>query len=107
MKDESGFYAVFSEQGTSTSHVVAAKFVDAITRIPGNEGSDSDAVGAYTQVVLDEMSEHQYVETWISLPPNQRPAYWDKCEDPVCKLRLNLYGHPLAGLFWGQHSTKI
>ena len=26
---------------------------------------------------------------------------------PVCKLRLNLYGHPLAGLFWEKSCQKI
>ena len=48
VRDESGYYAVFSEQGTSASHMAAAKFLDAIARCPGNNGEDSDAVGAYT-----------------------------------------------------------
>ena len=30
VKDETGFYAVFSEQGTSASHLAAAKILDAI-----------------------------------------------------------------------------
>ena len=47
------------------------------------------------------------METWISLPRNRRPKEWDKYEDPVCLLRLNLYGHPLAGLFWEMRSTNI
>jgi hypothetical protein len=38
VKDEDGFYAVFSEQGTSASNMAAAKFLDAIARLPGNEG---------------------------------------------------------------------
>ena len=38
-------------------------------------------------------------ETWISLPPHMRPAHWKGIENPVCKLLLNLYGHPSAGLF--------
>ena len=57
-------------------------------------------------MVLDDMPECKGVETWISLPRDPRPAWWDKCEDPVCRLRVNLYGHPLAGLLWGQHSHK-
>ena len=32
VRDEDGFYAVFSEQGTSASHMAAAKFLDAIAR---------------------------------------------------------------------------
>ena len=70
-------------------------------------GSDSDAVGAYTQVVLDEMPEHDHVETWITLPPSQRPKSWHNIEDPVVKLRLNLYGHPLAGLFWERFCDRM
>ena len=106
VKDEWGFQAVFSEQGTSASHCAAAKFLDAIARLPGNDGEDSDARGAYTQVVLDEMGDVDFVETWISLPPHARPKSWDNIVDPVCRLRLNLYGHPLAGLYWEQFCTK-
>ena len=56
VKCEYGFYAVFSEQGTSASHLAAAKFLDAISRIPGNAGEDSDATGAHTQVTLSDMT---------------------------------------------------
>ena len=100
VKDETGCYAVFSEQGTSASHLSAAKSLDYIARIPGNAGGDSDAIGAHHQVVLDEMSECINVDTWISLPPAHRPPSWHKLQNPVCRLRLNLYGHPLSGLFW-------
>ena len=34
--DETGFYAAFSEQGTSASHRCAAKYLDAIARMLGN-----------------------------------------------------------------------
>ena len=40
VKDESGYLAVFSEQGTSASNLEAAKFLDAIARFPGNDGED-------------------------------------------------------------------
>ena len=93
VKDEDGFYAVFSEQGTSASHMAAAKFLDAIARSPDCDGEDSDAVGAYTQCMLGGE------ETWISLPPSRRPASWSKFREPVCRLVRNLYGHPKAGLF--------
>ena len=104
--DETGFYAVFTEQGTSASHLSAAKFLDAIARMPGNDGGDSDAIGAYHQVKLDEMPEHDKCETWVSLPRSQRPPHWDNIEDPVCLLKNNLYGHPLAGLWWEKFSHK-
>ena len=86
--------------------MAAAKFMDAIARANGNSGEDADATGAYTQVVLAEMAEKEkkeFVETWISLPPSQHPDSWKDIENPVCKLRLNLYGHPLAGLYWEKH----
>ena len=49
-KDEDVDLAVFSAQGTGSSHLSAAKFCDAIARLPGNSGGDSDASGAYTQL---------------------------------------------------------
>ena len=33
-KDETGFFVVFSEQGASASHMSAAKFLDAVARMP-------------------------------------------------------------------------
>ncbi len=49
VRDETGFYAVLSEQGTAASHLAAAKFRAAIARLPGNDGEYSDVVGTYTQ----------------------------------------------------------
>ena len=57
VKDENVFSAVCSEQGTSDSHLAAAKFLNAIGRVNGNDGQDSDAMSAYTQV------EHTGVDT--------------------------------------------
>ena len=34
--------------------MAATKFMDALARCPGNDGEDSDAVAAYTQVRIDE-----------------------------------------------------
>lgn len=101
VRDESGFYAVFTEQGTSASHMAGGKFLDALARMPGMEGQISDAVSAYTQVELPEE-----LETYITLPPRRRPKEWATFEDPVCRLRLNLYGHPLAGLLWEKYCEK-
>ena len=54
-KEEDGTFAVFTEQGASASNMAAAKVLDAIARLPGNDGEDSDAIGAYTQVKLSDM----------------------------------------------------
>ena len=46
MKDDSGSYAVFTEQGSSASQVTAAKVMDIIFRLPGCAGQAADAVSA-------------------------------------------------------------
>ena len=50
VKDDSGSYAVFTEQGSSASQMTAAKIMDIISRLPGCDGQAADAVSAYTQV---------------------------------------------------------
>ena len=47
VKDDSGSYAVFTEQGSSASHMTAAKIMDIISRLPGCDGQAADAVSAY------------------------------------------------------------
>ena len=99
IRDESGYLAVFSEQGTSASHLEAAKFMDAISRSYCDagemDGEESDALGAYTQCRLGGE------ETWTTIPKEYWPKHWHgKYTQPVVRLILNLYGHPLAGLYW-------
>ena len=48
VKDDSGSYAVFTEQGSSASQMTAAKVMDGIFRLPGCDGQAADAVSAYT-----------------------------------------------------------
>ena len=50
VKDNSGSYAVFTEQGFSASQMTAAKIMDIISRLPGCDGQAADAVSAYTQI---------------------------------------------------------
>ena len=52
VKDDSGFHAVFTEQGSSASQMTAAKIMDIISRLPGCDGQAADAVSAYTQVKM-------------------------------------------------------
>ena len=47
VKDSSGSYAVFTEQGSSASQMTAAKIMDIISRLPGCDGQAADAVSAY------------------------------------------------------------
>ena len=85
-RDGSGYPAVFSEQGTSALHIVAAKLLDAIARMPGSGREDSDAIGAYTQ------AEHSGEEARVFIPRGRQPPSWSKLQllNPVCCLRLNL-----------------
>ena len=55
VKDDSGSYAVFTEQGSSASQMTAAKVMDIISRLPGCAGQAADAVSANTQVKLEDV----------------------------------------------------
>ena len=49
VKDDSGSYAVFAEQGSSASQITAAKVMDVISRLPGCTGQEADAIfGLYS-----------------------------------------------------------
>ena len=50
MKDDSGSYALFTEQGSSASQMTAAKVMNIISRVPDCDGQAADAASAYTQV---------------------------------------------------------
>ena len=54
VKDDSGSYAVFTEQGSSASQMTAAKIMDIISRLPGCDGQAADAVSAYAQVRVED-----------------------------------------------------
>ena len=48
VKDDSGVYTVFTEQGASASQMTAAKIMDVIARLPLCAGQAADTVSAYT-----------------------------------------------------------
>ena len=100
VKDQDANVAVFQDMTSSASLMVAGKFIDVIASLDGHSGSQSDAPMAYTQAELGGD------ETWIFLPRDQWPAAWHGVRNPVCRLRLALYGHPLSGAFWEQHCRK-
>ena len=97
VKDDSGAYAVFTEQGSSASQMTAAKIMDIISRLPGCEGQAADAVFACAQVKIED------APTLLKIQNRSVQAFgfaWSSMEDPVVPLERNLYGHPLAGLLW-------
>ena len=50
VKDDSGSYAVFTEQGSSASQMTAGKVMDVLSRPPGCAGQAADAGSAHTQI---------------------------------------------------------
>ena len=54
MKDDSGSYAVFTEQGSSPPRMNATKVMIVKSRLPGCSGQAADAVSAYTQVKMED-----------------------------------------------------
>ena len=54
VKDDSGSCAVFTEQGSSASQIIAAQILDIISRLPWYAGQAADAVFAYTQIKMED-----------------------------------------------------
>ena len=102
VKDNSGAYAVFTEQGSSASQMTAAKIMDIISRLPGCDGQAADAISAKTQVKMEDahkllkIPKSECPDIWIRLPRHKWPKSWSSMEDPVVPLERNLYGHPLG-----------
>ena len=113
VKDDSGSYAVFTEQGSSASQMTAGKIMDIISRLLGCDGLAADAVSADTQVKMEDahkllkIPESECPDIWIRLPRHKWPKSWSSMEDPVVPLERNLNGHPLAGLLWERQFEKI
>ena len=110
MKDDSGSY-VFAEQGSSASHMTAAKVMNIISRLPGCARQATDATSTYTQVRIKMLQNYfkksECPNIWIRLPRNKRPKSLSSMENPVVPLERNLYGHPLAGLLCERQFEKI
>ena len=112
VKDDSGSYAVFTEQASSASQMTAAKVMDIISILPGCAGQPADAVSAYTQVKIEDaptllkIPKSECPDIWIRLPRNNWPKSWANIEDQVVPLERHLFGHPLAGLLWERVSSR-
>ena len=113
VKDDSGSYAVFTEQGSSASQMTSAKVMDIISRLPGCDGQTADAVSAKSQVKMEDahkvlkIPKSECPDIWIRLHRHKWPKAWSSIEDPVVPLERNLYGHPLAGIFCEREFEKI
>ena len=113
VRQDSGSYAVFTEEGSSASQMTAAKVMDVMARLPDWAGQAADAVSAYTHVKMEDaptllkIPKSECPDIWIRLPRHKWPKSWSSMEDPVVLLERNLYGHPLAGLLWERQFEKI
>ena len=101
VKDDSGSYAVFTERGSSASHMTA-KVLDVITRLPGCAGQASDAVWACTHgrraktIGMTRIRVPNYLDSSTTIPMARIVG-----ENSRLPLERNVYGHPFAGLLWG------
>ena len=92
VKDDSGSYAVCTEQGSSASQLTAAKVMDIIFRLPGCSGQAADAVSAYTQVKMEDahkllkIPKSECPDIWIRLPRHKWPKSLSSMEGPVVPL---------------------
>ena len=79
VKDDSGSYAVFTEQGSSASQMTAAKVMDIISRLPRCAGQATDAVSAETPVKMEDaptllkIPKSECPDIWIRLPKHKWP----------------------------------
>ena len=114
VKDDSGAYAVITEQGSSASQMTAAKIMDVVARLPGCDGQTADAVSGKTQVKLEDAPK------LLKIPKSETVQMFGYVfhdtsglnRGPVWKiqsflLKGILYGHPLAGLLWERQFEKV
>ena len=88
VKDDSGSYAVFTEQGSSASQITAAKVMDLISRLPVCAGQAADAVSAYNQFKMEDAPQllkipNRNVQTYGFVYHDTKwPKSWSSMEDP-------------------------
>ena len=88
VKDDSGSYAVFTEQGSSASQMTAATVMDIISRLPSCAGQAADAVSTYTQVKMED------APTLLKIPKSECPDIWIRLpRQKMAKITVQ-YGRP-------------
>ena len=70
VKDDSGYDAVFTEQGSSASQMTAAKVMNIISRLPGCAEQAADAVSSYTHVKMEDAPK------LLKIPKSECPDIW-------------------------------
>ena len=111
VKDDSGSYAVFTEQGSSTNDGSKSNGRDIkATRVR------SKPQMPYLLIPRSKWRMHHLCwrypksecpDIWIRLPKHIWPKWWSSLEDPVVPLERNLYSHPLPVLLWERQFEKV
>ena len=84
VKDDTGGYAGFTEQGSSASQMTAAKLMDIISRLPWCAGQAADAVSAHTQVKMEDAPR------LLKIPKSECPKVWIRLpRQKVAKIQLS------------------
>ena len=105
VKDDSGAYAVFTEQGPW--QMTATKVMDVIARFPGCAGQAADGESAFTRAKMEDVPrllknpKSECPDIWIRLPRRKWPRSWSDIEDQVVPVERHFYGQspcaPLVG----------
>ena len=103
VKDDSGSYAVFTEQGSSASQMTAASHGYHLQTARVRRSSSGCSICFFPRKMEDapkllKIPKSECPDIWIRLPRHKWPKSWSSMEDPVVPLERNLYGHILAGL---------
>ena len=72
VKDDSGSYAVFTEQGSSASQMTAAKIMDIISRLPGCTGQ----AARRSYLPIHSSQECNDAPTLMKIPKSECPDIW-------------------------------
>ncbi|MDE0839722.1 MAG: hypothetical protein OSB41_11810, partial [Kiritimatiellae bacterium] len=97
VKDQNYEVAMFQDLSASPATMPASKAADLFGALPGHATEQADAVHAYTQAKLEG------TKTYVRLPYEVWPSHFHGIKDPVCPLRLALYGHVNSGAYWENH----
>ena len=70
VKDDSGSYAVFCEQGSSASQMTAAKVMDVIARVQDCDGQPAEEISAHPHVTME------HAPRLLKIPKSECPDFW-------------------------------
>ena len=89
VRDNSGSYVGFNEEGSSASQMTGTEVMDIISRLPGCAGQAAGAVSAKTQVEMEDVHKLSKIpksecpDISIRLPRHKWLKSWSIMEDPV------------------------